>query len=69
MNKTKITWTDFTWNPVTGCSKNHQDAKIAMPRLFIKDSICPILARIGQKRRLQKYEYIYREEEDEEEKR
>ncbi len=22
MNRTKIEWTDFTWNPVTGCSRN-----------------------------------------------
>ena len=21
MNRTKIEWTDFTWNPVTGCDK------------------------------------------------
>jgi protein gp37 len=22
MNRTKIEWCDFTWNPVTGCRKN-----------------------------------------------
>ena len=22
MNKTKIEWTDYTWNPVTGCKRN-----------------------------------------------
>lgn len=24
MNKTKIEWTDYTWNPVTGCNKVSQ---------------------------------------------
>ena len=27
MNKSKITWTDFTWNPVTGCSKKSPGCK------------------------------------------
>jgi protein gp37 len=27
MNKTKIEWTDYTWNPVTGCTKVSQGCK------------------------------------------
>lgn len=27
MNKTKIEWTDYTWNPVTGCNKVSQGCK------------------------------------------
>lgn len=27
MNKTKIEWTDYTWNPVTGCNKKSQGCK------------------------------------------
>jgi DNA repair photolyase len=27
MNKSKIEWTDFTWNPVTGCTKISEGCK------------------------------------------
>lgn len=27
MNKTSIEWTDYTWNPVTGCNKVSQGCK------------------------------------------
>jgi len=27
MNKTKIAWTDYTWNPITGCSKISEGCK------------------------------------------
>ena len=28
--KSKIEWTEYTWNPVTGCRRFQLDAKIAM---------------------------------------
>jgi protein gp37 len=36
MNKTSIEWTDYTWNPVTGCSKVSQGCKNCYAELMFK---------------------------------
>jgi protein gp37 len=36
MNKTSIEWTDYTWNPVTGCTKVSQGCKFCYAETLMK---------------------------------